>query len=92
MSDQQINELENRIFKLEQGLIASSFRGDIAYKAIAAISLLLKDNDQLQKVIIDVVSSFSIKPDTDEMSRGLFEAEKKHAISVLLSVERESAT
>lgn len=92
MSDQQINELENRIFKLEQGLIASSFRGDIVYKAIAAISLLLRDNDQLQKVIIDVVSSSSIKPDTDEMSRDLFEAEKKHAISVLLSVDRESAT
>lgn len=90
MSDQQINKLENRIFKLEQELIASSFRGDIAYKTISAFSLLLRDNDQLQKVIIDVVSSFSIEPDANETIKILFEAEKKHAISVLLSVDRKS--
>lgn len=89
MPDQEINHLESRIFKLEQELIAASFRGDIAYRAISILSLKLKSDDSLQKLIVESINSLSLNPDLPEMNQGLFEAEKKHAISEILSVNDE---
>lgn len=92
MSDQKINQLETRIFKLEQELIVSSFRGDIAYKLISSLSLELRRDDALQKKIIELINSLSLNLDSDEMRKSLFEAEKKHAISEISSMTVKSDT
>ncbi|ECI0413581.1 hypothetical protein EF68_001205 [Salmonella enterica subsp. enterica] len=89
MSEQQINQLENRIFKLEQELKASAFRGDIAYRLISFLSLISKTDASFQKYLVENIESLSIKPDASQMEKTLFEAEKKHAISQILSVNRE---
>ncbi|WP_392439408.1 hypothetical protein AABD61_13190 [Edwardsiella piscicida] len=90
MSDQKINQLENKIFKLEQSLIASSFRGDIAYRTISALSLLVRDDDVLQKRIIEIIKSLSPNTECNDMDKSIFEEEKKHAISAFLDMKKNS--
>ncbi|HAF8818547.1 TPA: hypothetical protein G5V04_004069 [Salmonella enterica] len=86
MTDQEINILQNKVFKLEQGVIGSSIRSYIAYNIISFVAQCLTKDDKLNKLISEYIEQLEYTPpvaaELPEMHQSIFEAEKKIAISV----------